>query len=83
MIRVLFFGSLRDAAGHSELRLSPPAEINTVGALAAWIARDNPELLLATKKPGMRVARDQDFCSLETPLAGAAEIAFMSPLSGG
>ena len=68
-MRVLFFGRLREAAGCAELNCTPPAQVQTVGALRAWLAQ--------------RDALDQSFCSLDTVIADASEIAFMSPLSGG
>ncbi len=83
MLRVLFFGSLRDAAGGAELSVAPPPDIATIAALRSWLAGRDAKLGEALTAPGVRMARDQHFCGDDAPLAGATEIAFMSPLSGG
>lgn len=82
-IKVLFFGRLRDAAGAGERIAAAPADVRTLAELRDWIARDEPELAAALAAPGVRAVRDQNFCALDTPLAGAREIAFVPPLSGG
>ena len=82
-MRVLFFGRLREAAGCAELNCTPTSQVQTVGALRDWLAQRDPILDDALRQPGMRVALDQSFCSLDTVIADASEIAFMSPLSGG
>ncbi len=80
-LRVLFFGRLREIAGAQELQCD--AELADVAALRDWLSARNPELGEALRAPGVRVAREQSFCSFDEPLSGAREIAFMSPLSGG
>lgn len=83
MIRVLFFGRLRELAGTEELALEVPPAVATVGALRAHLAAQDPRWAAAVEAPGTRVACDQRFVEDAAPLAGAREIAFMAPLSGG
>ena len=83
MIRVLFFGRLRDTAGRAEMDCAPPADIATIAGLRAWLGAQDDALGTALAAPGIRVARDQSFCGFDAALAGAREIAFMAPLSGG
>lgn len=83
MVRVLFFGALRDAAGRGELVCDPPPEVETLDGLRAWLATGNPELARAVRAPGVRAVRDRAFAPFDAPIAGADEIAFVPPLSGG
>ena len=80
-MRVLFFGRLREAAGCPELHCDE--ELGTVADLRDWLATRDPSLGQALRRPGVRVARNQAFCGWSEPIAGASEVAFMSPLSGG
>jgi molybdopterin synthase sulfur carrier subunit len=83
MMRILFFGRLRDAAQCAEMRCAPPPHVRTMGALRDWLAERDAVLGQAVRAEGVRVARDQRFCGFDAPIEGASEIAFMSPLSGG
>lgn len=84
MTRLLFFGRIRDAAGVPELDCELPATVATIAQLREWLARRDPVLGDAVRAPGVRVAVNQTFClDDDQPTAGAREIAFMSPLSGG
>lgn len=83
MTRILFFGRLRDAAGASEMACELPASLRTVADVRAWIGARDPELGAVLGAPGVRIAVDQVFAADDAPASGAAEIAFMSPLSGG
>ena len=82
-MRVLYFGRLRDAAGVSSQSCAPPAEVVTIADLREWLAGANAALGEALRAPGVRMAMDQKFCTLETPIGDAEEIAFMAPFSGG
>ncbi len=84
MTRILYFGKLRDAAGRASQDAAPPSDIATVGQLIAWIGADRPDLADALSQPSVRVAIDQEIAAgPDAPLAGAGEIAFMPPMSGG
>jgi molybdopterin converting factor small subunit len=80
---ILFFGQLRDAAGASALEAELPDDIADVPALVDWLGRENDQLRMALRRAGVRVAIDKAFAAADAKLAGAREIAFMSPLSGG
>ncbi|MBL8542596.1 MAG: MoaD/ThiS family protein [Hyphomonadaceae bacterium] len=84
MTKILFFGRLRDAAGLAELSCCLPQSLRTVAEVRQWLGARDPNLGQALAAPGVRVAVDQTFCASEQACAaGAQEIAFMSPLSGG
>lgn len=83
MTKILFFGALRDAAGCAEMTCTLPGNVETLEALRGWLAARDPALGEAVRKHGVRVVRDHVFCDFGAPIAGAFEIAFVSPLSGG
>ena len=84
MTRILFFGRLGELAGASTLCCDLPEEACTIADVRAWLAARDPLLGEALYAPGVRAAVDQAFCVSDSDrAAGAAEIAFMSPLSGG
>lgn len=84
MTRVLFFGRLRDVAGHGERELDLPPEIATVSDLRAFVGKDDALLAEALSPRAIRVSVDQVICvNDDASVKGAEEIAFMPPLSGG
>lgn len=84
MTRLLFFGRLRDVAGHRERVVELPAYVDTVVKLRDWISEGDPDLGDALRAHGVHVAVDQVICNEPgKTVRGAREIAFMPPLSGG
>lgn len=81
MVRILFFGRLRDLAGCTSLDLQDcGADLN---ALRDFLARENVALGAALREESVRVAVNQEMVAHDASLDGAHEIAFMPPLSGG
>jgi molybdopterin synthase sulfur carrier subunit len=61
-----------------------PAGIATVGELVAWLSRRGEEYAHAFENPKVvRAAIDQVHVKSEAPIAGAREIAFFPPMTGG
>lgn len=84
MTRLLFFGRLRDIAGHGERLVDLPAHVGTVAELRTWISELDAALGEAVQARGLHVAIDQVICNrADGDVRGASEIAFMPPLSGG
>jgi molybdopterin converting factor subunit 1 len=81
MTRILFFGRLSDLAGRE--RSMDLGELRTVADLRRALAESDPALAERLYSPGVRVAVDQNIVGEDFPLQGAAEIAFMPPMSGG
>lgn len=80
MIKVLFFGMLRDIAGMREEACELPAMATLGGVFDAY----------ATRFPRLRelrrnivLARNHEFCDPAAPVADGGEIAFLPPVSGG
>ncbi len=81
MIRVLLFGRLRDLAGWREREIDPsPASL---AALRALIAAEDPILAEALEGPGVQAAIDRSLVRGDVALKADAEVAFLSPMSGG
>lgn len=80
MARLLFFGPLRDVGE----ALTPPQSVTTLGALRDWILQEAPELGAALKSAKVRIAIDGEIVhGDDASLAGAREVAFLPPMSGG
>lgn len=76
-VTVLYFASLRDAAGRDSELLPRPASL---GALYAELRARHGFALPAEK---LRVAVDGAFAPWDAPVADGCEIAFIPPVSGG
>lgn len=84
MTRILLFGRVSEAAGCSEIATDAPHDWRTVADVRAWLAARDDVLASVILAPGVRAAVNRVFCHDDTSsVAGAEEIAFMSPLSGG
>jgi molybdopterin synthase sulfur carrier subunit len=80
-MRVLLFGRLSDLAGWRERAFDPPPA--SLSELRAWLARDDAGLGEALSGPGVQAAVDKTLVRGDRPLAGAVEVAFLPPMSGG
>lgn len=83
-MKVLYFAWLRGKTGLAEEEVSPPAGVETVAELAGWLARRSPGHAEALGDLAViRCAVDQDYAKPEDRVAGAAEVAFFPPVTGG
>ncbi|KGJ18287.1 molybdopterin converting factor subunit 1 [Paracoccus sanguinis] len=79
---VLYFAWLRERIGAPRERVATAAA--TVGDLAAELAaRDDRHAAALSDLRAVRVAVDQQLAAMDTPLAGAREVAFFPPMTGG
>ena len=78
-VRLTFFGRLRETVGAGEIDRSPPANVVDCESLRAWISTEFPALL----DPKVRIAIDDVIALGSAPIAGAREVAFLPPVSGG
>jgi molybdopterin converting factor subunit 1 len=79
-VRTLFFGRLKDLAGHPEDSAELPDNA-TIEQLFALYAAKNPEL--AKFRPSVVASCNQEFAAWDTPLHSGDEVAFLPPVSGG
>jgi sulfur-carrier protein len=83
-VKVLYFAWIRERAGCAEEEIDPPAEVVTVADLVDWLKGRGEEFEYAFEDDSIiRVAVDRTHAPMTTPLAGAREIAFFPPMTGG
>ena len=80
-MRVLLFGRLSDIAGWRERTLDPAP--GTLFELKVWLSRESAALADALAGPGVQAAIDKALVRGDRALAGALEVAFLPPMSGG
>jgi sulfur-carrier protein len=79
LAQVLLFGRLAETAGWRQREIALPAEIDTVGAVRAYLSDAHPELGAAST----RVAVNRAVVANDAAVWDGDEIAFMPPMSGG
>ena len=83
-MKVLYFAWVRQRTGIAEEELDPPAGVATVGDLIEWLkGRDEGYRFAFADTRVIRAAVDHEHVPLDHPLAGAREIAFFPPVTGG
>jgi molybdopterin synthase sulfur carrier subunit len=83
-IRLLYFAWVREKMGRAEETVQPPASVVTIGDLVGWLKTRGPEYEAAfARAEVVRAAIDQTHVKPDTPLAGAHEVAFFPPVTGG
>ncbi|RCW81713.1 molybdopterin converting factor subunit 1 [Paracoccus lutimaris] len=81
-VDVLYFAWLRERIGQPRERIETQAA--TVRELVAQLAAmDEWHALALSDLSAVRVAIDQELSDLDAPLAGAREVAFFPPMTGG
>ena len=84
MVKLVYFAWVRERVGRSEETVELPAGIGTVAELAAWLKSRGPEYASAFAKPEViRAAIDHTHVKPSASIAGAREIAFFPPVTGG
>ena len=83
-MKVLYFAWVRQRTGVSEETVEVPEAVTTVGELASHLAQRDDGYAAAFENMGvMGAAVDQEHVGLDHPLAGAREVAFFPPVTGG
>lgn len=80
-LRVLFFGKLADLAGAE--RQIDLGGLSDVSSLIAVLADAMPAIAPLLAPDICRYVLDQRIVPVTAPLAGASELAFLPPVSGG
>jgi sulfur-carrier protein len=83
-MKALYFAWVRERVGKAEEELAPPATVTTVGDLIAWLAKRGDGYAYAFAKPSaVRAALDRVHARSDASIAGAKEVAFFPPMTGG
>ena len=84
MVKVLYFAWVRERIGKAEECLEPPASAKTIADMIAWLSSRGEEYAHAFERPAViRTAIDKVHVKPDTAIAGAKEIAFFPPMTGG
>jgi molybdopterin synthase sulfur carrier subunit len=83
-MRVKYFAWVRERIGKAEESVEPPSNVQTVEDLMAWLAKRGETYAHAFETPRViRAAIDHAHVKPNAIIAGAREIAFFPPMTGG
>ncbi len=83
-VTLRYFAWLRERVGRSEEVLDVPSGVTTVADLILWLKDRGPEYAAAFERGDViRAAIDHTHVRQEAPIAGAREIGFFPPVTGG
>ena len=83
-MKIKYFAWVRERIGKAEETIEPPSDVKTVDQLIAWLAARGETYAHAFETPRViRAAIDHTHVKQDTAIAGAREIAFFPPMTGG
>ena len=83
-MKLLYFAWVRERVGKGEEVVEPPAQVATVADLMGWLAGRGEEYAFAFDNPKViRAAIDRTHVKPDAAIAGAREVAFFPPMTGG
>jgi len=83
-VKLLYFAWVRERIGVAEEEIEPPPGIATVGDLVGWLTGRGEGYAYAFENPKViRAAIDRHHVPADAAIAGAHEIAFFPPMTGG
>jgi sulfur-carrier protein len=83
-VTLMYFAWVREKVGRAREDVMLPASIETVADLVAWLRLRGPEYENAFARPEIiRAAVNQTHVKQAASIAGAREIAFFPPVTGG
>lgn len=83
-MKLLYFSWVRQKVGTGEEAVALPANVTTIAELIEWLKSRGPGYEAAFENLKLiRAAIDQTHADLDASIAGASEIAFFPPVTGG
>lgn len=83
-MKVKYFAWVRERVGKAEETVEPPPGVHTIEDLMAWLAKRGETYAYAFETPRViRAAIDHAHVKSDAVIAGAREIAFFPPMTGG
>ncbi|MET0426960.1 MAG: molybdopterin converting factor subunit 1 [Microvirga sp.] len=83
-MKLVYFAWVRERIGKADEDVALPEGLATVGDLVAWLKGRGEEYAYAFENEGVvRAAIDRVHARPEALLAGAREVAFFPPMTGG
>lgn len=83
-MKAVYFAWVRERVGLADEEISPPSDVATVGDLMTWLRAkgENYEYAFENART-IRAALDRKHVKHDALIAGAREIAFFPPMTGG
>ncbi|HTG18561.1 MAG TPA: molybdopterin converting factor subunit 1 [Reyranella sp.] len=83
-MKVRYFAWMKRTVGVADEEVAPPADVKTVGELVMWLrARSAGHAEALAEGAAFGAAVDQRTATFDASLAGAREVAFFPPFTGG
>ncbi len=83
-MKIIYFAWLRERLDKTEEEIDLPSSVQTIGELIEWLKTRGEEYAYAFDNPKViRAAIDKTHVRPEAKIAGASEIAFFPPMTGG
>lgn len=82
-MKLVYFAWVRERVGRAEEEVSPPEKVLTVSDLILWLRGRGEEYAYAFESDSIRAAIDHVHVKPSASLAGAREVAFFPPMTGG
>ncbi len=83
-LKILYFAWVREKVGKPDEVVDLPSGVETAADLIGWLKSRGPEYAAAFERADViRVAIDRKHVKTGAALAGAREIAFFPPVTGG
>ena len=83
-MKAIYFAWVRERIGVAEEEIEPPSDVLTVGDLISWLASRGENYAYAFERAStIRAAIDRTHVKPGASIAGATEIAFFPPMTGG
>ena len=83
-LKLVYFAWVRERVGKAEETVALPASVATVAQLMQWLGGRGEEYAHAFENPKViRAAIDKSHARPDAAIAGAREIAFFPPMTGG
>ena len=83
-LKAVYFAWVRERVGKAEEEIDPPAGVETVADLVAWLSARDEGYAQAFENPRIvRAALDRAHVKPDARIAGKREIAFFPPMTGG
>jgi molybdopterin synthase sulfur carrier subunit len=83
-LKAVYFAWVRERIGKADEELDPPAGVATVSDLIGWLSARGEGYAYAFEKASViRAALDRSHVKHDAKIAGAREIAFFPPMTGG
>jgi molybdopterin synthase sulfur carrier subunit len=83
-MKLLYFAWVREKVGCGAEEVELPAGVGTVADVVSWLRTRGPEFDAAFARPELvRAAVDKVHVKTSAAVAGAQEIAFFPPVTGG